>query len=141
MSHSTSLMNSEIKFTLSTKGKKILLYDGYRYVLNQKKHDKKYWRCEDGHGCRAYVHTTSDDIYIKHNNVQHSHFPDPDEIIINQLIAKIRHRTMNEHLSVGLIYENEVVRAKLTRSQLAMMPSFKSISNGYIRLFSIALNV
>ena len=37
MSYSASLMNSEIKFTLSTKGKKILLYDGYRYVLNQKK--------------------------------------------------------------------------------------------------------
>ena len=39
---------------------------------------------------------------------------------------------MNEHLTVGLIYENEVVHAKLTRNQLALMPSFKSTSNVYI---------
>jgi hypothetical protein len=129
MSQLTSSGDNEIKFTLSTKGKKVLLYNGYRYVLNQTTKSKKYWRCEDGDNCGAYVHTTPSDIYIKHNDIQHTHFPDPDEIVISKLTAKIRHRVMNEHLSAGFIYEFEVVRAKLTQSQLAIMPAFKSISN------------
>ncbi|CAF3307362.1 unnamed protein product [Rotaria sp. Silwood2] len=39
MSESTSPVNSEIRFTLSTKGKKVLLYEGYRYVLNKKQNE------------------------------------------------------------------------------------------------------
>ncbi|CAF4907655.1 unnamed protein product [Rotaria socialis] len=88
MPQTTSFKNSEIKFTLSTKGKHILIYEGYRYILNQKKIGKKYWRREDGSACRAYVHTTSDDIYIKHNDKQHNHFPDPDEILITEITEK-----------------------------------------------------
>jgi hypothetical protein len=34
MSQLVSVVNPEIEFTLSTKGKKILLDDGYRYILN-----------------------------------------------------------------------------------------------------------
>jgi len=128
MAQSTTSVNLEIEFTLSTKGKKILLYNGYRYVLNQATKTKKYWRCEDGDNCGAYVHTTSGDTYIKNNGVEHTHLADPDEHLINKLIAKIRNRVMNEHLSAGFIYEFELVRAKLTESQLAVMPSFKSIS-------------
>ncbi|CAF3122750.1 unnamed protein product [Rotaria sp. Silwood2] len=81
------------------------------------------------HECGAYVHTTSDDIYITHNKAQHSHFSDPDEILISQLIAKIRHRVLNEHLPAGFIYDYEVARAQLTQSQLAKMPSFRSIKS------------
>lgn len=125
----TTVTKSEIKFCLSSKGKKVLIYEGYRYFLNQKKNGKKYWRCEDNHHCKAYVHTTLNDIFIKHNNIEHSHYPDPDEILINELVAKIRRRVTNEHLPASLIYENEVVRAKLSQSQLAKMPSFKTISN------------
>jgi hypothetical protein len=141
MPQTTSLKNSEIKFTLSTKGKRVLIYEGYRYILNQKKNGKKYWRCEDGSACRAYVHTTSDDIYINHNDNQHNHFPDPDEILITGIIEKIRYRVINEHLSAGLIYENEVARAKFTQSQLARMPSFKSLSNLKIWFLIYALDV
>ncbi len=79
MSQSTSSSDPKIEFTLSTKGKNVLIYDGYRYILNQTANNKKYWRCEDGDSCGAYVHTTPANIFIKHNNVQHAHFPDPDE--------------------------------------------------------------
>lgn len=129
MSNATSTDNCEIEFILSTKNKKILLYNGYRYVLNRATKNKKYWRCEDSDNCGAYVHTTPKDVYLKHNNVQHDHLPDPDEILISKLISKIRYRVMNEHLSAGFIYEFEVARAKLTQSQLAVMPPFNKISN------------
>ncbi len=42
---------------------------------------------------------------------------------------------MNEHLSAGFIYDFEVARARLTQSQLAVMPAFKSISNQYLLSF------
>jgi hypothetical protein len=35
MPQSISSVDSEIGFILSTKGKNVLLYNGYRYVLNQ----------------------------------------------------------------------------------------------------------
>jgi len=129
MSNTTSIDNCKIEFIQSTKNKKILLCNGYRYVLNQVTKNKKYWRCEENDHCGAYVHTTPQDIYLKHNKVQHNHLPDPDEILISTLISKIRYRVMNEHLSAGLIYEFEVARAKLTQSQLAIMPAFRTLSN------------
>ncbi|CAF1589737.1 unnamed protein product, partial [Rotaria magnacalcarata] len=64
-----------------------------------------------------------------HNDKQHNHFPDPDEILITEIIEKIRHRVINEHLSAGLIYGNEVARGKFTHNQLARMPSFKSLKS------------
>ncbi|CAF0949124.1 unnamed protein product [Rotaria sordida] len=129
MPNATSIDNCEIEFILSTKNKKILLCNGYRYVLNQTTKNKKYWRCEDSDNCGAYVHTTLKDIYLKHNNIQHNHLADPDEVIINKLISKIRYRVMNEHLSASFVYEFEVARAKLTESQLAIMPAFKKIKS------------
>lgn len=137
MSHVTSSENCEIEFILSTKNKKILLCNAYRFVLNQTTKQKKYWRCEDNDNCGVYVHTTIENIYLKHNNMQHNHLPDPDQIIISKLISKIRSRVMNEHLSASYIYEFEVVRAKLTQSQLAVMPAFKTISNLDPSFFSI----
>jgi hypothetical protein len=132
MANATTPDNSKIEFILSTKNKKILLFNGYRHILNQSTKYKKYWRCEDNENCGAYVHTTREDVYLKHNNVQHDHPADPDEILISRLISKIRYRVMNEHLSASFIYEFEVVRAKLTQSQLATMPAFKKISNSTI---------
>ncbi|CAF5126948.1 unnamed protein product, partial [Rotaria sp. Silwood1] len=129
MAKAASIDNCEIEFVLSTKNKKILLCNGYRYVLNQATKNKKYWRCEDGNNCGAYVHTTSEDIYLKHNKVEHNHLPDPDEILINKLLSKIRYRIMKEHLSAAFIYEFEVARANLTQSQLAIMPAFKIIKS------------
>ncbi|CAF0859682.1 unnamed protein product [Adineta steineri] len=129
MSNTTSVGNCNIEFILSTKNKKIVIFNEYKYVFNQESNKKKYWRCEDNDYCAAYLHTTCEDIYVKHNNAQHNHLPDPDEILIIRLISKIRSRVVNEHLSASFIYEFEIARAKLTKSQLSIVPSFRTIKS------------
>ena len=47
---------------VTTKGKYVLLFDGYSYRLNQDSEKRKYWWCED-HTCSVFVHTDGYSCY------------------------------------------------------------------------------
>lgn len=69
---------SNLEFARTQRGRKMLCYEGYRYVTNQNSAKNVFWRCSHyvKFGCRASVVTSKDMSMLRYAGSQHSHLPD-----------------------------------------------------------------
>ncbi|KRY61775.1 hypothetical protein T11_2811, partial [Trichinella zimbabwensis] len=56
---------SAVQFTLSQRGKRKVVFEGYSYVFDRATDAKELWRCEERGRCKARLHTVGDSVVRK----------------------------------------------------------------------------
>ena len=79
-----------IEFSQTSKGKRLLICDGYAYNLNKDNGKVKYWRCEE-RPCSAAIHTDKNYQFLALKGA-HDHLPSPERIEIMELKRKVKTR-------------------------------------------------
>ena len=131
MSPLDSNTHPPISFVTSNKNKRLLVIDGYVYRQNKVTAKVVYWICEQK-TCRAGVHLSPKDIFIKYANDDHSHMPMPERLEIRRMMDTIKHRVNSETGAIGQIYTQEIARANLSPSALAFALTAKQASKGMV---------
>ena len=116
-----------LEWSLTSKGKDLLIVNNHTFKCNRTTATKRYWRCDEMQYCKSWVKTTLDGGFIGINNEEHDHVCDPDNILIKKIIGYIRTRCKQELTSLTTIYEEEIRKAKLSDAQLARMPRYDQI--------------
>ena len=112
---------SQMSFVTSNKGKPMVVYENYLFKFNRQSKSKKYWLC-DKSGCGIYLHTSLTDEMISITGV-HSHTANPDQIEAKILRDKMKERILFETTSLTRIYDEEIVKANLSKAAAAIMPT------------------
>lgn len=122
-SENSSMMHqqSNLLFATSNKGKTILIHNNYFFNLNKSTASKKYWICSTK-ACGVYIHTTINDEFlcIKGN---HNHNANPDEVVVKLVRDKMKERILAETTSITKIYDEEIVKANISRGAAALIPT------------------
>ena len=119
MSLSDSNEPSTISFITSNKNKRLLVINDYIYYLNKTTEKITYWKCDEKL-CWAGVHLSSNDLFLKHTKNIHTHMPTSERLEIRKMIANVKNRVNGETTAVGKIYTEELARANLSTTALAM---------------------
>ena len=112
--------STTLSFTMSNRGKPLLIYAGYVYRKKSSTAKVKYWVCQTN-SCAANIHTDANDQFIKANG-RHQHLPAPERIEIRDLKSKVKKRVQGETTSVPKIYEEELARSNLSSVALTLAP-------------------
>ena len=130
--------NINVTFVTSNKGKLLLVLNNYLYKCNKKTQTKKYWICINK-GCKIYVHTDLNDIYLSSGTAQHDHEPNPEMLTIRQIRHDIKERALKEIIPVSMIYAEEVSKSSISSTVLAILPTWqeigKFINSSYLTCF------
>ena len=110
-----------LKFSTTSKGKRLLIYDGHSYTLNQDRPNTKYWRCQE-RTCSACVHTDKNDNF-KIRTGNHNHLATPERIELVELRHNVKRRVIEESTPVAMIYDQEMAAAQLTLPALSIAPN------------------
>ena len=116
-----------ISFVTSNKNKRLLIIDGYIYHRNKSTPKVSYWKCEEKL-CWAGVHLDSHDRFIKLTTFGHTHPPVPERVEIRKLLENVRARIGDESTAIGQIYNEELVKANLSKSALAVASTARDAS-------------
>lgn len=120
----TSSVNS-LSFILSNKGKPLLVLNNFIYRLKKQTVVKKYWICQEN-GCTAYVHTDSENIFIASTG-DHNHLCKPEALKIKQFRNNMKNRAVDEITTISKIYEDELIKSRLSTESLAALPLVREI--------------
>ncbi|CAF1470483.1 unnamed protein product [Adineta ricciae] len=112
---------SILTFSISNKGKPILICDGYIYQLNRTRPKVKYWGCKN-RMCSAYMHTDHHNQFIGKSGNHDSHLPVPESIEVVTFKEKVKNRVVNEMTAIGKIYDNELAAGNLSEAALGLAP-------------------
>ncbi|CAF4733615.1 unnamed protein product, partial [Rotaria sp. Silwood2] len=107
-----------ISFTISNRGKPLLIYAEYIFRLKKSTMKVKYWNCHSN-DCVANVNTDKNDHFIRSND-QHHHTPEPEQIELRNLKRKVKERVQTETSSIPKIYEEELARSNLSSTALTL---------------------
>lgn len=112
---------SEISFTVSNKGRPLLIHENHLFKCNKITLRKKYWSCIE-RDCNVYIHTSIIDEFTSITG-DHNHSSNPDELETKLLRNKIKERILAETTSITRIYDEEVIKANLSRGAAAILPT------------------
>ena len=113
---------NNLSFINSNKNQPLLVMNEYVYKCNKKTTKKKYWMCVVS-GCRVYVQTTLNDLYLGGGTDSHCHAPNPELIEVKQVRHQMKERAINEMSSVGMIYDEEIAKTTMSSTALAIFPT------------------
>jgi FLYWCH zinc finger domain len=70
-----SINHLPIKYTVTQRGRTMLVYDGYKYVTNRQSAAHVFWRCSrySKFKCRATMITGKQQTLIRYKQRQHTH--------------------------------------------------------------------
>ncbi|CAF2504455.1 unnamed protein product [Rotaria sp. Silwood2] len=122
-----------LEFGVTTKGKRLLIFDGHIYTLNKDRGKVKYWRCQDRF-CSAFVHTDGKDNYKVHSGTHDGHLPSPERIELLKFQQKVKERVVKETTPIARIYEQELAVSKLSQTSLALVADAKDAQPSLSRL-------
>ena len=125
---------SSLSFITSNKGKFLLVLNDFVYRLKKETKFKKYWICQDN-GCTAYIHTDTQNIFIKSSG-DHNHLCESEALKIKQFRDNLKQRAVQETTAISKIYEEEVIKSELSTEVLANLPLVREIRK-CICLFNI----
>ena len=135
----------EISFTKSNKGKPLLIHENYVFKCNKITTNKKYWLCTERE-CGVYLHTCIND-QLMHIAGVHKHPANPDQLQVKLVRDKMKERILVETTSITKIYDEEIIKANLSREATAVMPTiveYRKLSKEYdgaILIESFFLNI
>ena len=117
----TNVINLECSTT--TKGKRLLLFGGYTYMLNKNRDKVKYWRYRDW-SCTAFVHTDGKDNYKAHYESHDGYLPSPEQIQETRQrtcthVLAFRQKSVDKiisanYLSTKCLFDKKIVDQKLS---------------------------
>ncbi|CAF4422128.1 unnamed protein product [Rotaria magnacalcarata] len=118
---SCKTQHSDISFSISNKGKQLLIYENYVFKCNKATANKKYWLCGEQE-CSVYIHTTvaNEMICIKGD---HNHPSNPDQLEAKLVRDKMKERIISETTSITKIYDEEVTKANLSKGAAVVLPT------------------
>jgi hypothetical protein len=122
-----------MSFLTSNKNKRLLLIDGYVYQQNKSTAKVTYWVCQEKM-CWAGVHLDSNDQFLKYTKADHTHMPMPERHEILKMMEGIKDRVKSETTAIGQIFNEELTRANLSKSALAIASTAKEASEYKILL-------
>ncbi|CAI9720174.1 XP_029634354.1uncharacterized protein LOC115209904 isoform X2 [Octopus vulgaris] len=76
-----------MEFTLTKRGGRKLLYNGYAYTVDKKKNNITYWKCEERKTCAARLKTIDD--VLQYDPPPHSHPQDACRNVVLKTIQQI----------------------------------------------------
>ncbi|XP_077474545.1 hsc70-interacting protein isoform X2 [Stigmatopora argus] len=93
-----------MEFTVTKRGGRKLLYNGYAYTFDRMKDGITYWRCEERGRCGGRLKTVND---ILHGvPLTHSHRPDPSRVVVLKTVQKMKERASNTGEITSSIIQN-----------------------------------
>lgn len=111
----------DISFVTSNKGKRLLVLKNYLFKCNRTTPSKKYWSCTEK-DCGVYTHTSLTDEFICIRGT-HNHPANPDQIQVKIVKDKMKERILGETTSITKIYDEEIVKANLSKAAVAIIPT------------------
>ena len=78
-------------------------------------------------GCRVYIHTSLNDLYLGGGTDAHFHAPNSELMEVKQVRQQMIERALNEMTPVGMIYDEEMTKVVMTSSALAIFPTNNAI--------------
>lgn len=126
---STDLMNKpiikgEITTGTSTRGGKMVFMNGFAYLYMSEAKETTGWRCaKRNENCKAVIHLSKQTGQFSHwNKIFHCHLPDLRETRKRDILNKIKHRVVDEYISIKMIIEEEYRKANLSEEEKRLMP-------------------
>ena len=111
----------QLLFGTSNKGKPVIIYNNYFFTCNKTTGSKKYWVCNEK-ACGVYIHTTINNEFICVKGY-HNHISNPDEVTVKLLRDKMKERILAETTSITKIYDEEIVKANISKGAAALIPT------------------
>ncbi|XP_077579601.1 heterogeneous nuclear ribonucleoprotein U-like protein 1 isoform X1 [Stigmatopora nigra] len=91
-----------MEFTVTKRGGRKLLYNGYAYIVSRTSNSITYWRCEERGRCGGRLKTVND--ILQGPPGPHSHRPDPSRVVVLKTVQKIKEQASNtEDISSTII--------------------------------------
>jgi len=72
--------------------------------------------------CGVYIHRSADHEFLSISN-DHSHAANPDQVEVKFSRDKMKERILSETTSITRIYDEEIVKASLSKAAPAIMPT------------------
>lgn len=116
---------NDLSFIVSNKGKPLLVLNDCIYRLKKQTLIKKYWICQEN-GCTAYVHTDNDNVFIISTG-NHNHLCKPETVRVKQFRNNLKDRAVKETTAISKIYEEEIIKSRLSTGSLATLPLVREI--------------
>ena len=111
----------EISFATSNEDKRLLIHKNYLFRCNKTTVSQKYWMCSE-RGCDGYIHTSVTDELLSISG-DHNHSANPDQIEVKLLRDKMKERILAETTPITKIYDEEIVKANLSKEAIAILPT------------------
>ncbi|CAF4108796.1 unnamed protein product [Rotaria sp. Silwood2] len=112
---------SEVSFATSNKGKPMIIHNNRFFKCNKTTESKKYWVCTEKE-CSVYIHTTITNEFICVRG-DHNHSSNPDQVTVKLLRDKMKERILAETTSITKIYDEEIVKANVSKGAIAIIPT------------------
>lgn len=114
----------EVTTGTSTRGGKMVFMNGFAYLSMGMAKETTGWRCaRRSENCKAVIHISKQTGQFSYwNGIFHCHPSDTGETRKREIINKIKHRVLDEYISIKIIIEQEYRKANLSIQEKRMMP-------------------
>ena len=119
--------------TETQKGKKCLIFDGYRYLRDRIRNSNTYWRCENRGQCSGRLIQKGDQIPV--GATKHNHEPNEQAIRQKLFIAHLKEQIRENAMPIRKIFRGEIVsRYTVEPDSVRVLPQFNQIKSSLYRV-------
>ena len=120
-----------------TRGRRALIHEGYKYVLNRRGRDERiFWRCAKSHCCSGALTTINDDI-VSSRASEHNHPSNDAEMIACKAMESMKQAVKDKIDPVPALYQQQLIKlsAKENLEEVAaQLPTLYSMKSSLYRL-------
>ncbi|CAF1265808.1 unnamed protein product [Rotaria sordida] len=117
----------------TTKRKKCLLFDEYRYLRDHIRNTTTYWRCEKLTGCPGRAIQRGDEPPVISS--PHNHDPNKEQNEIIKFKSDIKFRIREEQVPLKQLYRSELIkRYTINPNDVRNLPQFHQIKTSLYRV-------
>ncbi|CAF1103171.1 unnamed protein product, partial [Rotaria magnacalcarata] len=118
------VIKGEVTTVTSTRGGKMIFMNGFAYLYMSMAKETTGWRCvRRNENCKAVIHISKQTGQFSHwNGIFHCHPSDAGETRKCDILNKIKHRVLDQYISIKIIIEEEYRKANLSVEEKRMMP-------------------
>ncbi|CAF4161369.1 unnamed protein product [Rotaria magnacalcarata] len=130
------VIKGEVTTGTSTRGGKMIFMNGFAYLYMSMAKETTSWRCaRRNENCKAVIHISKQTGQFSHwNGILHCHPSDARETQKRDILNKVKHRVLDQYISIKIIIEEEYRKANLSVEEKRMMPLPAQIESGLHKL-------
>ena len=112
------------EFVKSSKGKPMLLLNGYLFVKDKSVENKTYWKCKDFENkCKSRTITIENEV--KKEPKQHNHAGDPESVEVFRFMEDVKDKAKNSREAPHVIISD--VASQVSQAAAVALPTTSSI--------------